>query len=45
MSLYEKKIKNDGLKYLSEIKFEGLKELDLANNLISDIKVIEKIKF
>ena len=45
LSLYKKNIKNEGLKYLSQIKFEGLKELDLSYNNISDINRLKNFEF
>ena len=40
-----KKIGNEGLKDLCQIEFKELKELNLFNNNISDIKVLENVKF
>ena len=38
-------IGNEGLKDLCQIEFKELKELDLYVNNISDIKVLENVKF
>ena len=39
-------IRNEGLKYLCEkLNFKDLKELYLNKNNISDIKVLERVKF
>ena len=40
-----KSIGNEGLKDLCQIEFKELKELHLVDNDISDIKVLEKVKF
>ena len=45
IDLSDKKIGNEGLKDLCQIEFKELKELDLAYNNISDIKVLENVKF
>jgi len=45
LELGSKELGNEGLKYLSKIEFKILKELDVNNNSISDIKVLENFKF
>ena len=46
LDLSYKKIGNDGLKYLCEkMNFKELKDLNLYDNNISDIKVLENVKF
>ena len=36
---------NEILEYLKKIEFKEFKELDLSDNNISDIKVLDKVKF
>ena len=46
LDLSEKKIGNEGLRYLCEtLNFKEIKELNLSYNNISDINVLEKAKF
>ena len=45
ISLVGKNIGNDGLEDLIKIQFRELKELNLKSNNITDIKVLEKLKF
>ena len=45
LDLSLKKIDNAGLELLSKINFKNLKELNLSHNNISDIKILEKVKF
>ena len=45
LSLVNCKLGNDELKDLCKIEFKELKELNLTDNNISDIKVLEKAKF
>ena len=40
-----KEIGNEGLKYLCQIEFKGLKEIDLIDINISDINVLENVLF
>ena len=45
LQLFLKNLGNKGLNDLSKIKFKELIELNLNKNNISDIKVLEKVKF
>ena len=43
LKLINKKINDDKLEILSKIEFNNLKELNLSENLISDISLLEKV--
>ena len=45
LNLAVKNLGNEIFKYLKRIEFKELKELDLSRNKISNIKVLEKVKF
>ena len=45
LNFSETYIGKTGLKDLVKIKFKALKELDLSDNKISDIKILEKVDF
>ena len=45
LELTNKKIRDEGLKILCKMEFKELKNLVLYNNNISDIKILEKVKF
>ena len=45
LNLNNYNIRNEGLNKLSKLNFKELKQLGLSTNNISDIKVLEKVKF
>ena len=45
LNLRKSYIRDEGLKDLVKIKFKELKELNLNDNKISDIKILEKVYF
>ena len=45
LNLNKRRIKNEGLKDLIEIKFKEINKLDLGDNKISEINVFEKATF
>ena len=45
LNLKNKNIGDEGLKFLIKIEFNGLKNLDLSNNQISDINILDRVNF